>query len=541
MLQATPVIDLFAGPGGLNEGFEAFGGYGERFDVRLSIESEESAHRTLQLRSFFRLLARKSVPEQYYEYIRGDLDRDSLFASFSEEAKESSQIAWRAELGEVPLSDVLQRIQAALSGHSDHWVLLGGPPCQAYSTMGRARMKGNASFVDDRRHSLYREYMKIVAAFNPTVFVMENVKGLLSSRHQDELIFMRLLSDMRDPWASLSSADQKSIPRPDTCHNYRIYSFSQPVVWEEQLKPHDYVIESERYGVPQRRHRVILLGIRADYEVTPPALEPAPVVTVQDVIGDMPKIRSLLSKGTRAIEHSEWAKSVRGILRCGALPDIARAKVRQRIRSAVNTATRRKAGGRHFIPGEYKPKRLAKWLHDPRIGGVIQHESRSHMASDLHRYMFAANFAREYGWSPKLIDFPPVLWPNHKNAKMRPDRGNGGRPDFNDRFRVQIANEPSTTITAHIRKDGHYFIHPDPTQCRTLTHREAARLQTFPDNYFFEGNRGQRYEQIGNAVPPFLAYQLADIVAEVLEECREQDRSRLNADSNVIYLSRRHG
>jgi DNA (cytosine-5)-methyltransferase 1 len=133
------------------------------------------------------------------------------------------------------------------------------------------------------------------------------------------------------------------------------------------------------------------------------------------------------------------------------------------------------------------------------------------MASDLRRYLYAATFAQEVGRSPKLADFPASLLPDHQNVH----EGRRGKM-FSDRFRVQLADNVSTTITSHISKDGHYFIHYDPVQCRSLTVREAARLQTFPDNYFFAGPRTEQYHQIGNAVPPKLAEQIAGIVAEVL-------------------------
>jgi len=153
-----------------------------------------------------------------------------------------------------------------------------------------------------------------------------------------------------------------------------------------------------------------------------------------------------------------------------------------------------------------------EWYLDHRIEGVFNHATRGHMVEDLYRYFYAACYGMAYDRSPVLAKFPRSLLPKHGNIY---DALNGG--NFADRFRVQLAHLPSTTITSHIAKDGHYYIHYDPTQCRSLTVREAARLQTFPDNYFFCGPRTAQYAQVGNAVPPLLARQIADIVLKLLK------------------------
>jgi DNA (cytosine-5)-methyltransferase 1 len=150
---------------------------------------------------------------------------------------------------------------------------------------------------------------------------------------------------------------------------------------------------------------------------------------------------------------------------------------------------------------------LLQWLENAELEAVAQHETRGHMSSDLGRYMFSATFGCLHGYSPKANEFPVEISPDHRNWHSGV---------FSDRFRVQIADQPSTTVTSHISKDGHYFIHPDAVQCRSLTVREAARLQTFPDDYLFLGNRTEQYVQVGNAVPPFLARQIAQLLHKVI-------------------------
>lgn len=535
-MSRIPVVDVFAGPGGLSEGFAAYHG-STVFDIALSIEKNPAAHRTLELRSFFRQFPQGKVPEIYYRYIRGEgVAREQLFAAHPEEASRASEVAWLAELGKEPLDSVLARVEKAVN-RSRHWVLVGGPPCQAYSVIGRARMKGMESFTQDRRHTLYQEYLKIVAAFRPTVFVMENVKGILSSWHNEERIFARILADMRDPWDALGARERREIPAPDKKHSYKIYSFAKPVVWEEQLGPVDYVIEAERYGIPQRRHRVILLGIRSDYDIIPPTLDEAPApVSVRDVLEGMPPVRSRLSRGGQ--DGYVWVSAIRKGFTRRFIRMIPHQDLREAVEGELGMLNEGLSSDGRFIPGEFVPRKLGGWLADPAVGGIVQHEPKAHMAEDLRRYLFAACYAGVTGVSPKLDEFPSALWPRHSNAV--PD-DTGKVADFRDRFRVQVWDQPATTITSHIRKDGHYFIHPDPIQCRSLTVREAARLQTFPDNYFFEGNRTEQFEQVGNAVPPFLAYQLADVVAAVLEQCADTDARSLPAVNvkDAAVLSRR--
>lgn len=212
--------------------------------------------------------------------------------------------------------------------------------------------------------------------------------------------------------------------------------------------------------------------------------------------------------------------------------------IRNRMRDIRDRKNTNLTRGALFMEGGWEaikidPK-LARWISDPNLGGVCQHETRTHMDPDFARYLFAAVYGEIRSASPKLSHFPKHLLPNHSNI-FETD-GNGRkqlRGDFNDRFRVQLSGEPARTIVSHIAKDGHYFIHYDPEQCRSLTVREAARIQTFPDNYFFEGNRTQQYQQVGNAVPPFLALKLAEVVAELIKQPTDGSTERHNLQQAV--------
>jgi len=517
MLLPIPVIDIFAGPGGLGEGFASFRDNDDRspFKVCLSIEKDPAVYTTLLLRSFFRQFNRGSIPDDYYEYLRGNIGREELFRKHPAEVKNAQQQVWLAELGSerVNRQEVDMRITDALSA-SEKWVLIGGPPCQAYSLVGRSRMKGVKphEFEKDKRHLLYREYLNILAVHGPPVFVMENVPGILSSKVNGEYIFEKILHDLRNPTDAISELN-KSTDKPDKNYSYRIYSLVKSADDSHSLKPSDYVIRSEEYGIPQARHRVILLGIRSDLNMKPSCLaKRSEKVPMWYAISDLSALRSRLSKENdsyecwrsllKSVPESEWFSD----------PSINDA-LRDRLRSVATSNGAPLEVGREFTSCSQKPAFLPDWYHDEKLGGVNHHLSRSHMREDLYRYFFASCFAKVHGRSPKIRDFPKALLPKHDNIR---DAVNGQM--FCDRFRVQLEGKPSTTITSHISKDGHYYIHPDPTQCRSLTVREAARLQTFPDNYFFEGPRTIQYHQIGNAVPPLLALQIAEIVHKIFCE-----------------------
>src|ERR1035437_6684235 len=199
-----PVIDLFAGPGGLGEGFSALRHGGEPvFKIKLSIEKEPHAHQTLELRAFYRQFPDLEAPEEYYSYLAGRLTREALFEKFPEEAGKASSEAWRVELGGKDFSEtqIDARICGAV-GKRVNWVLIGGPPCQAYSIVGRSRViggKGLAAYEADPKHHLYEHYLRILSVHQPPVFIMENVKGLLSAQYKSEGIFQRILNDLKHP------------------------------------------------------------------------------------------------------------------------------------------------------------------------------------------------------------------------------------------------------------------------------------------------------------------------------------------------------
>jgi len=293
---------------------------------------------------------------------------------------------------------------------------------------------------------------------------------------------------------------------------YEVYSLVKSSDDGTELKSSDYIIKSESFGIPQARHRVILLGIRSDVKTKPAQLSEADKqISIWDAISDLARIRSRLSKEKDSNES--WKSVLQSIPKCQWFSDPSiEDTLRNELRKASEDNSSPAETGAEFLAGCQTVSFQPEWFHDGRIGGKCNHSSRSHIREDLQRYFFASCFANVYHRSPKIGDFPRDLRPKHENVQKAVEENL-----FSDRFRVQVKDRPSTTITSHISKDGHYYIHPDPIQCRSLTVREAARLQTFPDNYYFEGPRTMQYHQVGNAVPPLLARSIAGIVWGLLK------------------------
>lgn len=517
------VIDLFAGPGGLAEGFASLEVEGCRpFEIALSVEKEASAHSTLQLRSFIRQFGAEP-PQAYLDVLAGAASMPDWAELFPEQWGAATDHVLRLELGTPETAERLKPLLAEMAGEDT--IVVGGPPCQAYSLAGRVRNRGIAGYEpsEDHRHFLYREYISILRTVRPVAFVMENVKGLLSSKVDGVRILDLVLADLRAAGGA-----------PDS---YRLIAMTSGVrpPGEDSGSGEGFLIRSENHGVPQARHRVIIVGVRADRAegldlasilLPEPSEEP---VTVAEVLAGLPAIRSGLSARD---SFANWREAM--VEQMDAVVEAVSGSPVEEVRALASEVTRLRddfwmrcpvipraatavVAGRRGPTGD-----LGAWLLGSARGRIANHEARSHMAADLGRYFFAAVFGQVHGRSPKAEVYPESLAPDHRNWLS----GN-----FSDRFRVQLANRPSTTVTSHIAKDGHYFIHPDPLQCRALSVREAARLQTFPDDYLFLGGRTAQYTQVGNAVPPWLARQIAQALhGLLLSEAPVPSESEAGAD-----------
>jgi len=442
------VIDLFAGCGGLSEGFKQTG-----FEVIAQIEMDKWACKTLETRHLYYALKEIGKEYLYQEFLEEKISLSEIFDKFPVIQKLISYKVIQAKFGKNSFKKIIDKIKATKKIHnaSKIHVVIGGPPCQPYSLVGRARDPHRMK--NDDRHFLYEYYLKILGNIQPDFFVFENVPGLITASAKGQEIFSRMLGDFRNIKPSYEIA---------------------PSFDEYAREPRQYLLNSSKYGIPQKRKRVFFIGYK------------------KILMSKNPDIKNVFRK----ILHTKTL-NFGGYTVGDAIGDLPSLKPGE---------------GKDYWLGEYERVFITPYQSKMRQNsqGVVNHKARTHMKSDLKRYKFFIEQHLNGDKAATLVDLiekRPDLTPAHNNLDK-----------FIDRFKVQWWSQPASTITAHICKDGHYYIHPDIHQCRSFTVREAARCQSFSDNFKFEGPRTEQFKQVGNAVPPLLAKIIAINLLKELEK-----------------------
>jgi DNA (cytosine-5)-methyltransferase 1 len=403
-------IDLFAGAGGLSEGFIR-----EEFEPIAHIEMSVEASDTLRTRAAFHHFQQKKKLDQYYAYLKQEISRNELWNSIPQELLES---VINEEISDKSIKNIFAKIDMQLDSKKVD-VIIGGPPCQAYSLIGRSR--DPSRMKDDKRNFLFRYYAQFLTRYKPKFFVFENVLGLLTAGNA------MYFNEMLELFAEIGySADFQ-------------------------------VLNSEEYGVLQKRRRVIIIGRKGKTKFNFPKLDTMENIwqTKSDLFFDLPT----LIPG-QEMQVAKYTKKINDYLQ------------KTKTRNGIDYTT--------------------------------QHLTRNHNDRDLEIYSLAIDKWMNERKRLKYNDIPKQLQ-THKNTIA-----------FLDRYKVVDPIGHSHTVVAHISKDGHYYIYPDPKQVRSISVREAARIQSFPDDYFFEGGRTAAFKQIGNAVPPLMAEKIATAIKQLL-------------------------
>ncbi len=403
-------IDLFAGASGMSEGFVRAG-----FNPIAHVEMDENACYTIKTRTAFHYLKSENKAEIYSDYLLGKITREQLYNAIPAEHLNS---VLNVEISDRTIENTFDRINE-LRDSKQVDLLIGGPPCQAYSLVGRSRDPQSMKW--DKRNFLFRQYAKFLVKYKPKYFVFENVLGLLSAGNK------RYLNEMLELFSEIGySADHK-------------------------------ILNADDYGVLQKRRRVIIIGRRGKRKFTFPEIESVENhwEIKNDLFFDLPSLRP--GQETPVAQYTETINE-------------------------YLTASETRNG----------------------INFTTQHITRDHNERDLEIYLIAINKWINHRERLKYNDLPKRLR-THKNTKS-----------FLDRYKVVDPTGHSHTVVAHIAKDGHYYIYPDASQVRSISVREAARIQSFPDDFLFEGGRTAAFKQIGNAVPPLMAHSIAKTISNIL-------------------------
>jgi DNA (cytosine-5)-methyltransferase 1 len=464
------VIDLFCGAGGISTGLLSAVPDAE---IECAIDAEPSAVHTYAVNKFARTIGRKAI-----DVITFQSGRYQLAEKFYKHP-EWKNLSRRVH--NLRLSPSTEPSMFLSKNPSAARVLVGGPPCQAYSLVGRAKNKGSQGYVpsEDNRHFLYLRYLEFVKTARPEVFIFENVKGMGSASVDGVSIFRAVLNDLANPLGVENTA----------LLSYRIVALSSNKILTFEpheiidASPKEFTIRCEELGIPQARHRIIFLGVRHDLVSKLSPIPKAKPQTVEQTISHRPTMRSYDSKNDSMAKWLNQAKT--DYL---TFEKVARAKGLYRLADTL---------------GGYTDSTID--FHDPFA--IPNHNARRHMSSDISRYRLLASCVQsEVLTNAELLD-AFSLAPEHANWSQK--------TKFVDRFTVQKRDSVSKTVVSHIAKDGHYYIHYDPLQARSLSVREAADLQTFPDDFIFCGNVTQQYTQVGNAVPPKLAATIGALIKDV--------------------------
>lgn len=414
------VLDLFSGAGGLSEGFWKVGA-----NFAAHVEADRYACETLTTRAAYWALKNNNNLQLYYDYLLGKTTRDELWTVAG--VADKSEVIHKA-IGKDTYNDILKQIHINMeeNGYQNIDVLIGGPPCQAYSLMGRSRMGERVHA--DHRNFLFEFYVQFLHEFRPKVFVFENVPGLKNAGGGK--YYEMLMTALRKEY---------DVPEPEI-HN------------------------TVDFGVLQNRKRYLIIGRRKNLDLDishfAPELKSSPFKTalVKDLLDDLPPLQSGQQKQGK-----------------GAYRD---------------------------MPSDYL---VNSGIREEGFDILTQHIARPHNDNDREIYKIAIKKWTKEQQKLKYSDLPDRLI-SHKNTKSFLDRFNVVKPDLH----------ACQTMVAHIAKDGHYFIHPDVKQKRSLSVREAARIQSFPDDFYFEGPRTAVFTQIGNAVPPFMAQYIANRIKGII-------------------------